>query len=565
MSSNHVLSIHGLPVNQPFSLKYPSPITGNIVESKIYVIVEQQFVPHLKATPIKIDVKGHVRQLSVQPNNLGLVKNLGKEMGVVDTNNQTQSLDLFESHSDSTQGMPGISKELEGFENVTIKMELDDDEKYGIISDIIKDLIDKVVTEDNFGCSTSKRKRRHQTYSNITKKQRLLKYEDHANSELPHSARLRSRGYRINYADMDRVSDLSDISDLEDIFTDPDESDNEDSMMTDNVECEVRDNSMQKKAKSAKMNKEEDPDFDVESVFMTESNKKKLSMPQCEIQNSQTGTDSDTAHDLATDECSIEEKKIIEKEKMIAERLEKKLKEESKRIKVSLKDHPDKYHTEEQVSIERKFRGLKEAEKTFKLLVCSICNLFRTSNAVLLETHLEHHLNGDWTCKKCKFDGKTLQEYTKHVTENHSSRKKCPVCRKRCGCKKQLGEHLVTVHNMLPFICTRCSTKKSFVTFKDRREYYQHYLENHKDTMHHCVFCDSYFLNNAARRFHACSGKEGEKIACHICGKEMRPASLKLHLRRVHDNVRPFPCKQCNFAAKAAKELRLHTAAKHEG
>ena len=571
MSGGNILSIHGLPVNQPFSLKYPSPITGNIVESKIYVIVEQQFVPHLKAAPIKIDLKGQLRKISLQPNHLRDTKTEKKKTSVVDTNHQTQPFESLKTRYDSPQGMPGTVKETESFENVTIKMELDEHEKNEIVSeDILNDSTDKVVRDSTFqqdkGYSDSKRKRKGQATGNVTKKQRLLKLENNKDTELHHSTRSRSRGYRINYADMDNSSGLSDADDLEDTFTDSEESCEKDSGTTDdkipgNAECEIFNNSMQKKSKVRKKKlKEEDPDFDHRISIMTEADKTSLKNTEHNTENLSSDNYSDTGSNFGDDDCSNTDKQNSDGKKIVQKRLQ-----EGKRIKVSLKDHEDKYYTEEQVSTERQFRGLKEAEKTYKLLVCALCNQFRSSNEVRIETHLEHHLNGDWNCKKCNFEGNALQEYRLHMIENHPSGKTCPVCKKVCGCTKQLHEHLATEHNMLPYVCNRCSTKDSYVMFKERSEYHQHYVENHTDVMSHCTLCDMYFMSKRARRGHACKGKEREMTTCDICGKEMLKSSLRNHKRNVHDNVRSYPCKQCSYAAKTGKELRFHTSAKHEG
>ena len=613
-SSHGVLSIHGLPVNQPFNLKLPKPTMASMVGSKIYVaanqllpnsvIVKQHLVPNLNGTPVKIVGKGHTRLISLIPNNLIVAKNLKeneinavdnshlkqtlnplipnnlivaknlkeKEINAVDNSHLKQTLKPFETYSDSPQGMPGIGKKPGFFKNAMIKVKRKEDEKHGIVSDIMKDLIDKVVTKGNIkkhGCSNFKRKKTHQTHCISTKKKRLLKYEGNVNHGGPHNTPSGYREYRIYAANVDKLSGQSDVRDQKDILADSHESGDKDNGTTDNkipvnAESELSDDSLQKNSEVGKKIKEEDPDSGFETFIMTESDKTSLTDTKHNSEKSFSGNFSDSASDSVIDECSAAEKEIYEREKMIFHMFLKRLREDE-RIKVFLKDHPDKYYTEDQVSAERQFRGLKEAEKTIKLLVCALCKQFRTSNTVRLETHLEHHLNGDWKCKKCKFEGNSAQEYRNHLTENHPSGQRCFVCKTKCGGIRQLREHLTTVHNLQPFLCTRCSTEKSYVMFKERWEYHQHYVENHKDFMFQCTFCGLYFMNRSAQRSHACSGKESQMATCDICGKEMRKISLKDHKRHVHDNVRPFPCKHCSYAGQTRRALKCHILAKHEG
>ena len=685
--------IHSLPVNQPFSLKYSSPLARGVVESKTYVIVEQSRVSSITATPIKIDVRGTVNEKLFDPDDWKVWDNLDGEdtNSVVDVSHLKKLLASFKTQSTIPQSMPLVKEESQDFEDISIKIEWDEDEKYDIVADIIYDIIDGVVRQSKVQqariydvidgvvsqskveqthiydvidgvvsqskveqthiydvidgevsqsnvqqariydvidgvvsqskvqqapiydvtdgqvsqskveqtpskskkhskCkrqSNSKRKSDSQNMYSFPKKPRLLKYEDNRESELPHSTRSRSKGYRISYAEIDSSSDQSDASDLDDIFSDSDITDDEDSIATEDKiqgsnECELTDNSVQKKSKTGKKMDEEDPDFDVRTYFLTQFAKKKLTGAEVDYSeddsedqsvmpakhpSSDNHTDSPaSAESSNTDKKTLDRGKVYyDREKVKARMLERKLEERCKRIKVFLKDHPDKYYTEEQVSVERKFRGLQEAEKTFELLVCSICNLFRTSNKVQLETHIEHHLNGDWKCKKCTFEGNSIKEYRKHYKENHplQPRFKCVICKEKFGIKKRFHEHLVTVHNMLPYVCTLCSTADNPVMFKEEQEHHQHYLEHHKDHMQQCPHCGVHFINQIIER-HRCQ-EETDRSTCDICGKEMRRASIRIHKARVHDNVRPFPCQQCNYAARSSEALRDHVSAKHEG
>lgn len=65
-------------------------------------------------------------------------------------------------------------------------------------------------------------------------------------------------------------------------------------------------------------------------------------------------------------------------------------------------------------------------------------------------------------------------------------------------------------------------------------------------------FSRKYYLNR-----HVKNHDKKPSTICYICGKTLK-SPINLHMKAVHENVRPFRCDICNKTFREKNRLRLH-------
>jgi len=105
----------------------------------------------------------------------------------------------------------------------------------------------------------------------------------------------------------------------------------------------------------------------------------------------------------------------------------------------------------------------------------------------------------------CKICGKTMSESKLyHHSKYHESMATCPVCNKTMT-KYNLPHHISVIHN-------KERLNKGF----------------------NCPICDKELANKQSMTKHIEAVHEKKLVPCSMCGKEMRPRSIYLHMRDVH-------------------------------
>ena len=81
------------------------------------------------------------------------------------------------------------------------------------------------------------------------------------------------------------------------------------------------------------------------------------------------------------------------------------------------------------------------------------------------------------------------------------------------------------------------------------------------DNMYQCGKCQHSFLNMKKLAQHISKAHEAPKKTevCHLCGETLMSASMKLHLKKVHETVK-FECEYCGKEFKSEEILSKHIA-----
>jgi DNA-directed RNA polymerase subunit RPC12/RpoP len=149
-------------------------------------------------------------------------------------------------------------------------------------------------------------------------------------------------------------------------------------------------------------------------------------------------------------------------------------------------------------------------------LACLTC-LKTFSNLQNLKRHLRLHLARDSHVAEIHSEGED---------EGHKdSKMDCDFCPEKFTNKAAFSVHMLT-HNTQELVCYVC--KKSY--------------------------SDRYSL-----RYHLRTHGIGRQIRCELCGKNFTKQSrLTAHMDSIHNNIRRFPCSQCDKSFKARLHLDNH-------
>ena len=80
-----------------------------------------------------------------------------------------------------------------------------------------------------------------------------------------------------------------------------------------------------------------------------------------------------------------------------------------------------------------------------------------------------------------------------------------------------------------------------------------------------CYVCSKSYSDRYSLRYHLRTHGIGRQITCQLCGKNFTKQSrLTAHMDSIHNNVRRFPCSQCDKAFKTRLHLENHFVA-HSG
>lgn len=201
---------------------------------------------------------------------------------------------------------------------------------------------------------------------------------------------------------------------------------------------------------------------------------------------------------------------------------------------------------------------------------------FRWRNAV--RGQLSRKVHDPVVCDQC---GKMLQNKYKlysHRSSVHSAKKYvCPVsgCEFSATTSSRLSQHQKCVHNRASFQCSECGK-----CFKRSDTLKIHIRAKHTgEKPYSCPHCDEKFFDMIQRYSHLLKkheDNEGRSFICHICKKAFRTlASKERHLERkvctagrilTEDGKSFLVCshKDCKFQTKHRRSLQIHLKVVHE-
>ena len=238
----------------------------------------------------------------------------------------------------------------------------------------------------------------------------------------------------------------------------------------------------------------------------------------------------------------------------------------------------------------RELKGhILSVHKNKELYRCSTCNVWKTA-IISMKRHIVSYHDKDMTLLFYK-PKELLKMNVFHKIEKSET---CDQCRKKFGNKKELKEHILSVHEgKNVYICTIC--KACFVVLRNLK---RHVVSAHgkKELLRvnfadeieqeTCEHCGDKFGNKRELKGHVLSVHEGKKVyRCTICNACFVKASrMKRHMVLSHgkenlsntkpkellrmnlaDEIEKINCDQCGEKFLSKRELKAHILSVHEG
>ncbi|XP_053667857.1 zinc finger protein 235-like [Anopheles marshallii] len=144
----------------------------------------------------------------------------------------------------------------------------------------------------------------------------------------------------------------------------------------------------------------------------------------------------------------------------------------------------------------------------------------------------------------------------KAVYNLQAVRNKCFICNTEHNTAEELEYHLLTHLTLLPYHCINCIHEE--VVVRTLSSLNRHHLMHQKPLK--CRICDKRFITYGSRRLHEDSkhSKHSATFRCDVCQKELPSRrSLQYH-RKHHEYPDSFRCNVCLRTLSSTYELKLH-------
>ena len=159
-------------------------------------------------------------------------------------------------------------------------------------------------------------------------------------------------------------------------------------------------------------------------------------------------------------------------------------------------------------------------------------------------------------CEVCGVEKKTTCALKNHIESEHKESVPCPKCGMIYKTQAIVNRHILRVHSEKErFKCSQCDYRTNISW-----DVKAHYERNHTDTyLNPCEFCGNIFKD---LKRHSCLAKG--RIPCTKCDKTFPHTNeMKLHIKRIHENVKNKACEQCSYRTYSGFNLRLHVKKMH--
>jgi len=163
--------------------------------------------------------------------------------------------------------------------------------------------------------------------------------------------------------------------------------------------------------------------------------------------------------------------------------------------------------------------------------LCTLCGkVFYTTSK------LKYHMNWHdgltpYECDECEFKSHSKLLLLIHKRNNHNKTEKCTLCP-----QMNIKDHMKRHHGPnLPFGCNECQFRASL-----QKTVTKHMAVHHKD-----------------------KGYKHDMVQCAKCPAYLPVGSLSKHIRRFHDETRPYPCDECQVFCVTETQLKDHKVKMH--
>ncbi|KAI8737930.1 gastrula zinc finger protein XlCGF58.1 [Biomphalaria glabrata] len=181
----------------------------------------------------------------------------------------------------------------------------------------------------------------------------------------------------------------------------------------------------------------------------------------------------------------------------------------------------------------------------------------------------EEEILSSYPCDKCAFISQTERDYQRHQKQEHKERNPfiCRYCNKAFQLELSLSIHKLghsqkmcsvgsnDIYKVLKyFTCPLCEFQ-----YQRKRQLNTHMKTQH-DSKTYLLCCKCYYscltADELAQHLSSSAHDEEGRTNCPLCGTATK--DIRQHLRRTHNEDRPFLCTQCGFKAKTATHLNNH-------
>lgn len=186
--------------------------------------------------------------------------------------------------------------------------------------------------------------------------------------------------------------------------------------------------------------------------------------------------------------------------------------------------------------------------------ICKFCGIIYANSGALLVHKGFHDTAKPFECLKCRYRFYTEETLNRNFKAHLLDAFKCPFCHFTNKNKTTLLTHIRCHTGEMPFSCSYCDYRSS-----SQSALSSHQLCHTDKKTVKCEECNALFKSLHKLNAHKITHSKNKIHKCPVCHKGFKTGWLMtIHHQRIHLNVRPHACKDCNYKARNLSALKSH-------